>query len=117
ANMSTTAVFTIFAPTDAAMTAAGYTTASIAATPTGTALTALTTAMKYHFILNLRLFTNDLIRPSLPATSAGSNFYVTPSDNGTKLKGKNNVTAVNLVKSDNLGTNGVVHSIDAILKP
>jgi uncharacterized surface protein with fasciclin (FAS1) repeats len=115
-SLGTTAVFTVFAPTDAAMTAAGYTSASIAAA-TGTSLTALTTAMKYHYILNVRLFTNDLMKTFLPSTAAGSTFYITPSDNGTKLKGKNNAGTVNIIKPDILGTNGVVHIIDGVLKP
>ncbi|MGI8582339.1 MAG: fasciclin domain-containing protein [Chitinophagaceae bacterium] len=116
-NLGTAAVSTVFAPTDAAMTAAGYTATSIAATTSGTALTALTTAMKYHYILNVRLFTNDLLRTSLPSTAAGSGFYLTPSDNGTKIKGKNNASAISITKPDILGTNGVVHIIDAVLKP
>jgi uncharacterized surface protein with fasciclin (FAS1) repeats len=117
-SLGTTAVFTVFAPTDAAMTAAGYTSASIAAVPSsGTAFTSFVSAMRYHYILNVRLFTNDLIRTSLPATAAGSSFYLTPSENGTKIKGKNNTTAVNITKNNILGTNGVVHVIDAVLRP
>lgn len=116
-SLGTTSVFTIFAPTDAAMTAAGYTSASIAATPSGAPLAALVTAMRYHYILNVRLFTNDLIRTSLPATSAGSSFYITPSENGTRIKGKNNASAIEISKSNILGTNGVVHIINTVLKP
>jgi len=110
---STSSVFTVFAPTDAAMTAAGYTSESIAtATPES-----LAAAMKYHYILNIRLFTNDLNRNSLPATAAGSNKFITPSENGTKIKGSSNTTAVSIVKSDILGTNGVVHILNGVLTP
>lgn len=113
---SSLSIYTIFAPTDAAMIAAGYTSTFIAAA-TGTSLTTLTTAMKYHYILNIRFFTNDLIRTSLPSTAAGSGFYITPSENGTKIKGKNNSAPVNIGTPNLLGTNGVVHIIDGVLKP
>lgn len=115
-QFATGSAFTIFAPTDAAMTAADYTSTSIAAA-TGTTLTTLTTILKYHYILNLRLFTNDLIRTTLPSTAAGSGIYLTTSENGTKVKGRNNASSGNIIKSDNLGINGVVHIIDLVLKP
>lgn len=115
-QFATTSIFTIFAPTDAAMIAAGYTSAAITAA-TGTTLTTLTTAMRYHYILNIRLFTNDMIRTSLAPTAAGTKFTITPSDNGTKIKGKTNISPANITKSDNLGRNGVVHIIDLVLKP
>jgi uncharacterized surface protein with fasciclin (FAS1) repeats len=117
ANLWTTlgsaSVFTVFAPTDEAMTAAGYTSSSIAATPVAT----LAAAMRYHYILNIRLFSNDLNRASIPATAAGSSSYLTTSENGTKVKGKNNIAAVSIVTPNILGTNGVVHVIDGVLKP
>jgi uncharacterized surface protein with fasciclin (FAS1) repeats len=110
---STTAVFTVFAPTDAAMTAAGYTSTSIAAaTPAN-----LAAVMRYHYILNTRLFTNDLTRTATPPTAVGSTAFLTTSENGTKLKGKNNSSAVNITRSNILGTNGVVHVIDGVLRP
>jgi uncharacterized surface protein with fasciclin (FAS1) repeats len=111
-TLGSTAVFTVFAPTDAAMTAAGYTSTSIAAATVAT----LAAEMRYHYILNLRLFTNDLNKTSLPSTAAGSSSYITPSANGTKIKGKSNVAPANIIKPDILGTNGVVHVIDAVLK-
>ena len=113
ASLATASVFTVFAPTDAAMTAAGYTATSIAATPVAT----LANLMRYHYILNTRLFTNDLMKSTIPSTAAGSSTFLVPSENGTKIKGKSNTAAVNITSSDNLGSNGVVHVIDGVLRP
>ncbi|HVF82532.1 MAG TPA: fasciclin domain-containing protein [Flavisolibacter sp.] len=112
-SFGTASVFTVFAPTDAAMTAAGYSSGSITAAPVAT----LAAAMRYHYILNTRLFTNDLMKTTIPSTAVGSSSYLTTSDNGTKVKGKNNPTAVNITNSDNLGLNGVVHVINGVLRP
>jgi len=112
-SFATASVFTVFAPTDAAMQAAGYSSTSIAAATPAT----LAAAMRYHYILNIRLFTNDLSKPTIPATAAGSSQYLTTSDKGTKIKGKNNPSPVNITRSDLLGVNGVVHIIDGVLRP
>lgn len=113
-QLATTATFTVMAPTDAAMTAAGFTTASIAATPVAT----LVSQFRYHIFLNVRLFTNDLAANATTiATSAGPSTSLITSEGGTKVKGKNNVTSILISKSDALGTNGVVQIIDDVLKP
>jgi len=112
-SFGTASVFTIFAPTNTAMEAAGYNTQAISAA----SATTLANLMRYHYILNTRLFTNDLMKTSIPSTAAGSSTFLVTSDNGTKIKGKNNPSAVNIISSDILGTNGVVHIIDGVLRP
>ncbi len=114
AQFGTASVFTIVAPTDAAMTSAGLTANIIAATPAAT----LATQMRYHFFSSVRLFTNDLIaKPTTIATNAGASTFLVVSENGTKLKGKNNPTPVNITITDRVATNGVVHIIDGVLRP
>jgi len=113
AQFSTATVFTVLAPTDAAMTAAGYTLANIATTAT----TVLADFCRYQYFNNVRLFTNDLASTITFATALGSNRYVFTSSDGTKVKGNSNATPVNITVFNRLGTNGVVHEIDAILRP
>lgn len=95
---------TLFAPTNAAFTAAGITTLPDKAT--------LNAVLKYHVI-------DDEVRAAeLPAGSAaietlGGKFYL--SNNGAAgvyINGKTKVTA-----TDILGSNGVVHVIDRTLIP
>ncbi len=113
AQFSTSTVFTVLAPTDAAMTAAGYTLANIATTST----TVLADFCRYQYFNNVRLFTNDLASTTTFATALGSNRYVVTSSDGTKVKGVSNATSLNITVFNRLGTNGVVHEIDGVLRP
>ena len=114
ATLGTTSIFTVLAPTDAAMNAAGYTTAFIAATPAAT----LIPLMRYHYFNSIRLFTNDFAADvTTIATAAGASTSLITSSNGTMIKGKGNATPVTITTSDLLGTNGVVHIINGVLKP
>lgn len=114
ATLSTTSIFTVMAPTDAAMNAAGYTTAFIAATPAA----ALIPLMRYHYFNSVRLFTNDFAADvTTIATAGGPSTSLLTSSNGTMVKGKGNATPVTITTSDILGTNGVVHIINGVLKP
>lgn len=113
-TLASASIFTVLAPTDAAMTAAGLTATVIAATPVAT----LATRMRYHYFLNTRLFTNDFAADvNTSATAGGASTSLQTSNNGTKIKGKNNPTFFNITSSDILGTNGVVHVIDGVLTP
>ena len=113
-TLGTTSVFTIMAPTDAAMIAAGYTATFIAAIPVAT----LIPIMRYHYFNSVRLFTNDFAADVITiATAGGPSTSLLTSSNGTMVKGKGNVTAVTITNADILGTNGVVHIINGVLRP
>ena len=112
AQFSTPSVFTILAPTDVAMTNAGLTIAVIAAAP----VARVDSIVRYHYFNSLRYFSNDFGNKQTPQTALGAGRTITSSENGAKLKGKTNPSAVNVTKTDILGTNGVVHIIDALLR-
>jgi uncharacterized surface protein with fasciclin (FAS1) repeats len=110
--LGTTSVFTVFAPNDVAMTAAGYTTASIAATPVAT----IDSVVRYHMFSGTRLFTNDIGNKKTPGTFLNATKTLTGSSDGTKIKGLTNASPADILISDVLGTNGVIHSISGVLK-
>jgi uncharacterized surface protein with fasciclin (FAS1) repeats len=111
--VGSTSVFTIFAPTDAAMIAAGY--------PTTTYINTLPVAsvdslVRYHMFSGPRLFSNDIGNKTTPGTFVGTSFTLVGSNDGGKIKGRANATAFDITKPDILGTNGVVHFINGVLK-
>lgn len=109
--LGTTSVFTVFAPTDAAMSAAGYTTTSINAATVGK----MDSLVRYHMFSGARLFTNDVANRTTPGTFLGATRTLMGSSNGRQIRGKTNAAPVNITRSDILATNGVVHVIDGIL--
>ncbi|HLP36543.1 fasciclin domain-containing protein [Lacibacter sp.] len=112
AALNTTAVFTILAPTDNAMTAAGLTSAAIAAAP----VARVDSIVRYHYFSSVRLFSNDFgTNVETPQTALGAGKTITSLESGNKLKGKTNATPVNVTVKDILGSNGVVHIIDGVL--
>ena len=114
AILGSASIFTVMAPTDAAMISAGYTDAFITATPAATLLP----IMRYHYFNSVRLFTNDFAADlTTIATAAGPSTLLTTSSNGTMVKGKGNAAPVKIIDADILGTNGVVHIIDGVLRP
>jgi len=112
AGLTGTGPFTFLAPTDAAMSAAGYTISSISAAP----IAQMDSLVRYHYFNSFRLFSNDFGDRISPQTALGVNRTVTASGNGKKIKGRSNSTSVNILQSNMLGTNGVVHVIDGVLK-
>jgi uncharacterized surface protein with fasciclin (FAS1) repeats len=114
ATLSGTSTFTVMAPTNTAMIAAGYTSAGIAATPVATLLN----QFRYHYFNSVRLFTNDLAADEITvATAAGPATFLRTSEVGTRVRGASNTSAILISRSDILGTNGVVHVIDGVLRP
>lgn len=112
ATLGTTSVFTVFAPNDVAMGAAGFTVASVTAAP----VASIDSLVRYHYIANIRLFNNDLGNKETPQTALGPGRTLMSSGNGTQLRGKNNATPVSFSFTDRLGTNGVLHSINGVLR-
>src|SRR6185436_9791006 len=80
-TLSSASVYTVFAPTDAAMTAAGYTTASIAATP----VASMDSVVRYHMFSGTRIFSNDIGNKTSPGTFLGTTKTLLGSGDGTKV--------------------------------
>ena len=110
--LGSTSVFTVNAPTDAAMTAAGYTSAAIAAAP----VSRMDSLVRYHMFSGSRLFTNDLGNGTSPGTFLGNTKTIVSSNFGRRLKGQGNATPVGVIVPNILGSNGVVHTIDGVLR-
>ena len=85
--------------------------AAIAAAPVLT----IDSLVRYHMFSGSRLFTNDLGGNSL-GTFLSSTKKVQASNFGRSLKGINNATPVNVINANILGTNGVVHVVDGVLR-
>lgn len=112
AALGTTSVFTILAPTDAAMNAAGLTSTAIGAAP----VARVDSIVRYHYFSSVRLFSNDFgTNVETPQTALGASRTITSLESGNKLRGRTNATPVNVTVKDILGTNGVVHIIDGVL--
>ncbi len=112
AVLSGTGPFTVFAPTNQAFINAGFTTidAINAADPA-----TLTSILTYHAIA-ARVFSSDLSEGLEPSTVNGEKVKITLSG-GPKVKGKSNASASNIIITDIVTTNGVVHVIDQVLLP
>lgn len=104
--------FTVFAPTNQAFINAGFPTiASI----TNASPAALTPILAYH-VIGARIFSSDLSNGIQPVMFAGGTTTITLTG-GPKIKGNGNSTASNIVKTDIVCTNGVIHVIDGVLLP
>ncbi len=104
--------FTVFAPVNQAFINAGFATI---ADIMNTAPDALTPILAYH-VIGARVFSSDLSDGITPAMFAGGTTTITLSG-GPKIKGNSNAAASNIVKTDIVSTNGVIHVVDAVLLP
>ncbi len=109
--------FTVLAPNDAAMTAAGApfnSTTTINAMPLADAQR----FARYHLFSGARLFSNDFKDGLTPSTLQGPGRTIAISQNGTKLRGAQNTGDIDFGSiRDFFGTNGVVQELAGLLRP
>ena len=110
--LSSAGPFTVFAPTNQAFKNAGFATidAINAADPA-----VLTPILTYH-VIGARIFSSDLTEGAEPVTVNGGKVKISLAG-GPKVKGKSNSSASNIILTDIVTTNGVVHVIDQVLLP
>ncbi|MEJ8842409.1 fasciclin domain-containing protein [Lacibacter sp. H375] len=103
---------TVFAPVNQAFIDAGFATIAdiTAADPN-----ALTPILAYHVVAG-RVFSSDLTNNMSVPMFAGGNTTITLTG-GPKIKGNGNAMAANIIKTDIVTTNGVIHVIDGVLLP
>ncbi|PTS97141.1 fasciclin [Pedobacter sp. HMWF019] len=120
------ASFTVFAPVNAAMESYGLATVEDI---NKMEVNTLSTIVKYHILTNRRfiydyVLTSGTSLSSEQAMMDGNSLKVTlvpdpqvPGDfKGITLLGTGNTSSVNLIRQDVLSGNGVMHSIDQVLK-
>lgn len=112
AGLTGTGPFTVLAPTDAAMTAAGLSLNAITAAPASR----VDSIVRYHYFTGARFFSNDFGDRVSTQTALGVNRTIVSSNNGRTLMGKTNTAPVNVVQRNILGTNGVMHVLDGVLR-
>ena len=108
--LSSAGPFTVFAPTNDAFIAAGFTTEAAIAQADPNVLANILT---YH-VIAARVYSTNLTTGNV-ATAQGSNVAISASA-GT-VKGTNNPTPANIVGVNIPASNGVVHVINAVLLP
>jgi uncharacterized surface protein with fasciclin (FAS1) repeats len=100
--------FTVFAPDDAAFTAATLTSAGITATPAAT----LATVLKYHVIPSKILAANVPVGPNAKVTTlGGDSVFVTRNAAGVFVNG------VRVTTADIAADNGVIHRVGRVIQP
>ncbi len=116
--MSPTTNVTVFAPTDAAfaqLPAPLNNAANIKGITDAATINTLKTVLLYHLVGG-RVFSADLREGiSVPMVAAGNTFITLAG--GPKVKGNGNAAGSNIVATDLLARNGVVHVIDSVLLP
>jgi uncharacterized surface protein with fasciclin (FAS1) repeats len=110
--------FTVLAPTDAAMIAAGAPLNTLTGI-NGLSVADATRFSRFHMFSGARLFSNDFQDGSTPATMQGPGRAIRVSNNGARLAGPNNTSPIEFggTLKDALGVNGVVHSLAGVLRP
>jgi uncharacterized surface protein with fasciclin (FAS1) repeats len=107
-TLATTPNLTVFAPTNAAFTAAGLNEAAINATPVAT----LQAILSYHVLPTTVSSANVPAGPNAAVTTLnGQSIFATKNTNGVFVNG------VKVVTADVAASNGVIHAIDRVLFP
>lgn len=116
--MSPTTNVTVFAPTDAAfaqLPAPLNNAANIKAITDAGTINTLRTVLLYHLVSG-KVFSADLREGiTVPMVAAGNTFVTLAG--GPKVKGNGNAAGSNIVATDLLARNGVIHVIDSVLLP
>jgi uncharacterized surface protein with fasciclin (FAS1) repeats len=114
----TAGTFTVLAPTDSAMIAAGAPFNTLTGI-NGLSVADATRFSRFHMFSGARLFNNDFQDGLTPSTMQGPSRAIRVTNNGARLAGPNNTSPIEFGGSlkDALGTNGVVHSIAGVLRP
>ncbi|MFD2574207.1 fasciclin domain-containing protein [Spirosoma soli] len=112
--LSGTTPLTIFAPTNAAFRAIGYTSAVIDTVN----LARLTSVLTYHVIPSVRAYSPTLTNGAVLTTFQSGTVSVGVSATGVTVTGRGNGTNASNVTTPNINaTNGVIHKIDRVLLP
>lgn len=109
-TLSTTNNITVFAPTNAAFRAAGYTDAVINALTNAQAAAGFTDVLKYH-VVGAKVLSTGVPVSDTVNTLDSRNIYASKNANGVFVNGKKVTTA------DLNASNGVVHKINGVLIP
>jgi transforming growth factor-beta-induced protein len=108
--------FTVFAPTNAAFDAL-YSLLGVT-TPAEIDDATLDAVLKYHVINGARVFSTDLADALAPATLQGATLTINVTANGVSITDNDPESAdANVVATNVLATNGVIHAIDAVILP
>jgi uncharacterized surface protein with fasciclin (FAS1) repeats len=105
--------FTVFAPTNDAFIAAGF--ANIAAINAADPNT-LASILTYHVVPG-RVFSSGLSNGASVTTANGGAVTIGLSGSAASVKGKTNTAASNIIGTNVMARNGVIHVIDRVLLP
>lgn len=104
------APFTVFAPKNGAFTNAGITD------PNLIPASVLETTLKYHIVVGQNRLNSSLINTNVIPTFASQNIIIVESNGVKKIKDANNILSP-IVITDIQCKNGVIHTINGVLKP
>ena len=118
ASILSSGMFTIFAPTNNAFRAAGFKSPDDVSAVSADVLAQI---LKYH-VVEGRIFSSDFTSNNVnnstiqPLTLTGTKLTITIFSNGTiNIKGNQNLSTSNFLRSNIMATNGVIHVVDQVL--